>query len=103
MIKTWSKLNDREKEIVHKGIFYILICFILLTSINAYRVYDEFGLQACIIETDKFTGVNETICFDTYKERNKYLESKTYPNFLDYKFINNYTNISFVEFNQQDG
>ena len=97
MIKKWTDLNDKERYYIHQGIFFLLVFLILMTMFNGWVMYKEQGFNYCVEEKVAFNDVSITTCFNTSKERNDYVLSKSYPNNLDYKYINQYINITIVE------
>lgn len=96
MLKKPSELSQKEKSIINNGIFVVIVIAVLILSFKAYFMYQEDGFQTCLLETD-VSGVETKLCFNTSNEANEYLKARIRANNLDYKYINKYSNISFVE------
>lgn len=96
MIAKWSELSLKERTIIHRLILVVIIAFALILSVKAYKIYEEQGFQTCLIETET-NGTETKLCFNTSSEAKEYLQAKSYPKNLDYKYLNEYINISYVE------
>ena len=96
-MKKISELTDKEKKIIHEGIFYLIIVAILLFSVKAWFIYQEQGFSHCLEEKNDITGETTRKCFNTSKERTDYLQK--WANNLDYNYINDSLPISSVDRN----
>jgi hypothetical protein len=97
MLKKPSDLSDKEKIIINNIIFFLLILAIIFMSFRAYSIYQEYGFDSCVIEIDQITKEEELVCFPSSQELDEYLLGKIRTINLDYKYINNHTNIDIVD------
>lgn len=93
MIKKISELSYKEKRMINNGIFILIIIYIIYLCFQAYSLYSEYGFNHCAEVKDVYTGINETVCFNTSKELKDFLLGEYYPKNIDYKYINNQNNV----------
>jgi len=91
MIKKPSELSEQEKTIIHWSIFIVILLF------AAYYIYIGFSQNLwwkenyCIVDQN-----NNVTCFNSSYDRDSYMDENNYPKNIDYKYINEYTNISLL-------
>ena len=95
-------MERKNKDYVYRIGNVILFTAIITLSIRGIILYNNHGLQSCIIETDGLTGEETEMCFNSSKERTEYIdelfekEVNGYPKKIDYNYINNFTNLTSI-------
>jgi hypothetical protein len=96
-----SKLSEKEKKIIHYGILILIIISIFTQSYEAYKIYKDRGFDYCVKEENKLNNSFKFHCFGTKKELkswlNNYQNNIKRDNFGANNYLNNYSNISFID------